>query len=134
MQIPIYGDWLISIVLNKGRYSSCLNPHILLCKRHVCGYGVRFPAHWRIWTIELDRKKRAWLRQTRKDGRRLEATRLGIVGWTLSAFRLGSRLQTTLSVFVTKKGVVKVYYRLPFKNTKLREYKSERLRARYFGG
>jgi len=133
MQISIYGDWLISIVLNKGQYASCLNPHVMLCKRHVCGYGFRLPAHWSIWNIELDRKKRTLARLRRKEGKISQANRYGIVGWTLSAFRYGSPLQPTLSVFVTKNGVVKVYTRLPFKNTKLREYKSEWLRASYLG-
>lgn len=67
--------WRLSIVLNKHPYSYCANPHIAIYREGGPHFGIKFPAHWRIWNIELDRVKR---RASRESRRHLSLRRNGI--------------------------------------------------------
>lgn len=129
MQIPIRGKWCISIVLNKGKYSSCYNPHILLCKRGVCGYGLRFPPEWRIWNIDLDRKSRARNRRDRHARAALKKKRINIV----RLFKLGWGNMHLASAYLRPNGNVSLYYTMPFGKTQGVGLKSPRLARLYFG-
>jgi hypothetical protein len=62
MKLPIWFGWCLSIHLTKGKYSSCLNPHIGICRKTPYldrrnGYLIRFPEHW-IFNVEWNLKQR----------------------------------------------------------------------------
>lgn len=77
----LYTSWCVSINLNKGPYSTCLNPHIGIFKttfhkpfgwqgkrikswsyvRDHKGWFLEFKPHW-IFNIELNRKQRKFKR------------------------------------------------------------------------
>mgnify|MGYP001605457355 FL=1 len=117
MQIPLGGDYLISIMVTKGRYSSCLNPHILFCKRHAWGWGLRFPRHWRVWNLEWSWRKR---RNQRRFRRQVLMHQNGII--KLADWYIGRR--NVFSLFKLSNGTIRLYYRLPFARlTQRKEWK-----------
>jgi len=69
MQIPLLFGWRLSVVLTKGKYSCCLNPHvgiyrwnfirlkrtpwsIIKYKKEIFWIGIKLPPSWRIFNIE----------------------------------------------------------------------------------
>jgi len=117
MQIPLYGDWLISIRLNKGRNGSCLNPHILLCKRQKTGWGVRFPPSWPVWNWDWSLRKTLKRYQDRlaRDLERRAIVKLLHIG-------IGHRFRL-LTLFKLSDGTLRLYYRPPFSVTRCKEWK-----------
>lgn len=124
MWVPISGQFGLSINLNKGPYSNCLNPHILVCKKHVWGVGVTFPPHWRIWNVELNAKKRKQRRRLNRSGKFKLRAQLGMAGW----------FTRRLSISVKPDGQSVFYYRVPFRNTVAVKFKSPKLQWFFYRG
>lgn len=119
MQVALLGGWRFSAVLNKHPYSTCLNPHIGIYRPQRSGLMLRFPPHWRIWSIELDGKRRAFAHGLRKATNQLKIERFGVrTVFRLCAFRGAYR--TGLVVFETKKAFewYVLLPRPPFKSLK----------------
>ena len=113
MQIRIWRDWLVSINLYRGAYSSVLNPHVLLVNRHKKAFGVRFPNHWRVWSFDWD--WRAY-RRRRKDRLAAKAERYtDIPHWGVrKIYRIGLWPWHPLSLHIMRDGMLTLYARVPF--------------------
>ncbi len=101
MRVPLcFGFWF-SAHLNKGRYSSCLNPHIGIYRPGRDGLMLRFNPDWKIWNYEFDAKIR--------DAKRRAALRLEPPS-IRQIFVINLRV-VRLQMFVERSGLRKLYAR-----------------------
>ena len=69
MRLKLIPPFWLSINLNKGQYSHCLNPHIgFFWTKQTWDKGARgwmlcFPPEWPIWNIELNAAKRNFFKK-----------------------------------------------------------------------
>jgi hypothetical protein len=57
IDFPVGFGWRFGFRFNKWPYSKCISAYIGFYRRQKGGFLLRFPPDWKIWNIDMDRKK-----------------------------------------------------------------------------